>query len=87
MESPPSSGTPYPGLFRRELDDEAMSDFRLAVSQSQPLENSRFHAMIEVMMGHRREPRPRGRPRKQRKESPANDAGQGGYRFELDCQN
>ncbi|MCP5087565.1 MAG: transposase, partial [Rhodobacteraceae bacterium] len=67
----------YRGLFRTELDNEAISDIRLALNQNQPLGNSLFYAKVEAMTGQRREPKPRGRPRKQRDESPAQDAGQG----------
>ena len=58
----------YRELFRVELDHEAVSDIRLALNQNQPLGTSRFCAKIEAMTGRRREPRPRGRPRKQRGE-------------------
>jgi putative transposase len=54
----------YRALFRPNLDDDAISDIRLALNQSQPLGSSRFAAMIEQAVGERREPRPRGRPRK-----------------------
>lgn len=59
----------YRALFRPELDDDAISDIRMALNQGQPLGNSRFLADIEKVAGQRREPRPRGRPRK-----PAGDA-------------
>jgi len=44
----------YRGLFRTELDEEAIRDIRLAVTQSQPLGNARFDAKIEAMSGQRR---------------------------------
>ncbi|MGH8533403.1 MAG: transposase [Gammaproteobacteria bacterium] len=53
----------YRGLFRSPLDPETLSAIRLALNQSQPLGNERFHAKIERMTGQRREARPRGRPR------------------------
>ncbi|CAN5708488.1 transposase [soil metagenome] len=56
----------YRGLFRLPLDDETLSAIRLALNQSQPLGNKRFHAKIERMTGQRREARPRGRPRLER---------------------
>ena len=56
----------YRSLFRHELDSEATSDIRLAVSQNQPLGNDRFIAMIEKMTGRQREAKPRGRPRAKR---------------------
>ncbi|MGH8554093.1 MAG: transposase [Gammaproteobacteria bacterium] len=52
----------YRRLFRPHLDDETLSTIRLALNQSQPLGNERFHAKIERMTGQRREARPRGRP-------------------------
>ena len=54
----------YRALFRSELDDEAISEIRLALSQGQPLGKGRFLDTIERMTGQRREARPRGRPRK-----------------------
>ena len=53
----------YRKLFRPHLDEEAIDDIRLALSQSLPLGNSRFHAAITEAMGERREARPRGRPK------------------------
>ena len=53
----------YRSLFRHELDAEAVSDIRLALSQSQPLGNARFMETIEQMTGQRREVKPRGRPK------------------------
>ena len=35
----------------------------MAINQSQPLGNERFHARIERMTGQRREAKPRGKPR------------------------
>lgn len=67
----------YRDLFRAQLDDKAIDDIRLALNQSQPLGDSRFYAKIETTTGQRREARPRGRPRVQRDESLAHDAGQG----------
>jgi putative transposase len=54
----------YRALFRSELDEEAISDIRLALNQNQPLGNSRFLNRVERMVGERREAKPRGRPRK-----------------------
>jgi putative transposase len=67
----------YRRLFRAELDNDAISDIRLALNQNQPLGSSRFYAKVEAMTGQRREPKPRGRPRKQEDESLTKDAGQG----------
>ena len=54
----------YRTLFRTELETEAISDIRLALTQGQPLGNSRFADEIERATGLRREVKPRGRPRK-----------------------
>jgi putative transposase len=53
-------------LVRYPLDAEAIGDIRLARSQSQPLGNARFLDTVERVMGHRREAKPRGRPRVER---------------------
>ena len=53
----------YRHLFRYHLDEEMVSELRLAVNQNQPLGNERFYETIERMAGQRREARPRGRPR------------------------
>jgi len=53
----------YRALFRTQLDRTAIDDIRLALHQSQPLGNARFHDKIEKMTGIRREAKPRGRPR------------------------
>jgi putative transposase len=54
----------YRGLFQLALDREFVNQIRLAASQSQPLGNPRFHAVIAQMTGIRPEVRHRGRPRK-----------------------
>jgi len=54
----------YRALFRPELESEAIGDIRMALNQGQPLGDSRFIDSIERATGQRREPRPRGRPRK-----------------------
>ena len=54
----------YRALFRASLDAEAIADIRLALNQNQVLGDSRFHRHIEQATGERREPKPRGRPRK-----------------------
>ncbi len=53
----------YRALFCAQLDLAVIDDIRLALNQSQPVGNARFHARIEQMTGVRREARPRGRPR------------------------
>jgi putative transposase len=67
----------YRSLFRAALDNEAISDIRQALNQNQPLGHSRFYDKVEAMTGQRREPKPRGRPRKQPEQSPACDVEQG----------
>lgn len=59
----------YRALFRPELDDDAISDIRRALDQSQPLGDARFLDSIERATGQRREARPRGRPRRPAAES------------------
>lgn len=54
----------YRAFLRPELDAEAISDIRMALDQGQPLGDSRFLDQIERVIGLRRAPRPRGRPRK-----------------------
>ena len=56
------AASPY-HLFRYHLDEEMVSELRLAANQNQPLGNERFYETIERMAGQRREARPRGRPR------------------------
>ena len=56
----------YRELFRPHLDAPAIADIRQALDQSSPLGDSRFHAAIETVIGERRQPRPRGRPRKEK---------------------
>lgn len=67
----------YRSLFRTELNNAAISDIRLALNQNQSLGNSRFYAKVEAMIGQRREPKLRGRPRKKPDESPIKDGEQG----------
>lgn len=71
----------YRALFRTELDEEAISDLRLAINQNQPLGNTRFLDKIEAMTGQRREPRPRGRPKNQGKNAVSPDGEQGELSF------
>lgn len=52
----------YRALFRAELDDEAINDIRLALSQSQPLGDNRFAERICAKVGVRRALAKRGRP-------------------------
>ncbi|MBK9160189.1 MAG: transposase [Nitrosomonadales bacterium] len=52
----------YRGLFRSELDAEALSDIRLALAQGQPLGNERFSKIMCAAAGVRRAQRRAGRP-------------------------
>ena len=54
----------YRALFRPQLDVDAISDIRVALDQGQPLGDSRFLDAIEKATGHRREAKPRRRPRR-----------------------
>lgn len=54
----------YRALFDLVLPEKTVADIRLALNQTQPLGNSRFLDAIEQATGQRREPKPRGRPRK-----------------------
>ena len=64
-------------LLRHQTDAEAINYIRLAINQSQPLGNERFHARIERVTGQRREAKPRGRPRLQESTNDARLPGQG----------
>ncbi|MFH1871444.1 MAG: transposase [Pseudomonadota bacterium] len=52
----------YRALFRPELDDDAITDIRLALAQSQPLGDDRFAERICARLGMRRAMPKRGRP-------------------------
>ncbi len=52
----------YRALFRSEMDDAALDDIRLALSQSQPLGSSRFAVEVCAAAGVRRTQARRGRP-------------------------
>jgi putative transposase len=54
----------YRQLFDQVLPSKTVDDIRLALNQTQPLGNSRFFDAIEQATGQRREPKPRGRPKK-----------------------
>jgi putative transposase len=72
-----SRQTAYRNLFRAELDTDALCDIRQALTQNQPLGNSHFYAKLETMTGVRREPKPRGRPKKQKDNMPEKNLKQG----------
>ena len=69
----------YRALFRPQLDKTAIDNIRLALNQSQPLGNARFHARIEQMTGIRREARTRGRPRLDSQTATVTMRGQGKF--------
>ncbi|MDP2804818.1 MAG: transposase, partial [Gallionellaceae bacterium] len=54
--------TEYRGLFRSQLDDEALADIRLALAQGQPLGSEKFSEMMCAAVGVRRSQRKPGRP-------------------------
>jgi putative transposase len=54
--------TVYRALFRSELDDEAIADIRLALSQGQPLGSERFSEAMCAATGIRRSQKRPGRP-------------------------
>ena len=59
----------YRALFRSELDDEALADIRLALSQGQPLGNERFSEITCEAVGVRRAQRKPGRPMAKREQN------------------
>lgn len=60
----PSRLAAYRALFDQVMPQKTVDDIRLALNQTQPLGNHRFLDAIEQATGQRREPKPRGRPRK-----------------------
>jgi len=52
----------YRGLFRSQLDDEALADIRLALAQGQPLGSERFAEKMCAALGVRRTRSKPGRP-------------------------
>lgn len=52
----------YRGLFRSQLDEEALSDIRLALAQGQPLGSERFAEAMCAAVGVRRARSKPGRP-------------------------
>ncbi len=53
----------YRRLFDAHIDQPAITDIRLALSQNQPLGSAAFYAKIEQLTGLRWQARLRGRPR------------------------
>lgn len=66
----------YRALFRAQLDSEAIEDIRLALDQGQPLGSARFLNRVAQTLGERRQPRPRGRPRKAKVDEPVRGQGE-----------
>jgi putative transposase len=52
----------YRALFRSQLDEEALADIRLALSQGHPLGTDRFSDKICAAAGIRKTQKVRGRP-------------------------
>lgn len=69
----------YRGLFRSELETEALAEVRTASNGGLPLGSERFRAQIAATLGARL-PGPRGRPRKE----PKNERGDGPIQNGLD---
>ena len=67
----------YRELFCVALDEQPLSNRRLALNQNQPIGDARFYREIEAMTGQRWELRRRGRPRKRDDNGSARDAGGG----------
>ena len=68
-QAPEERQQSYRALFRNALGAGIMADIQLATRQNQPLGNGHFLDTIATSTGHRREARPRGRPRKQQQAS------------------
>lgn len=71
----------YRSLFRPQLDDEALTDIRLALSQGQPLGNDRFSERLCQAAGVRRTQARRGRPASGRGDSGGIEGEQTGFGF------
>lgn len=71
----------YRSLFRPQLDDEALPDIHLALSQGQPLGNDRFSASLCQAAGVRRTQARRGRPARGQGDSGGFDGEQAGFGF------
>lgn len=71
----------YRALFRPQLDDEALPDIRLALSQGQPLGNDRFSESLCRAAGVRRAQARRGRPVRVQGDSGGIEGEQTGFGF------
>lgn len=71
----------YRSLFRTELDEEAITDIRLALAQGQPLGNDRFSETLGKAAGIRQAQVCRGRPAKPANKASGLDGKQTGFGF------
>ena len=71
----------YRALFRSQMDNEAISDIRLAIAQGQPLGNERFKERICAATGVRRLQCRRGRREKVKAPSLSEREEQAGFGF------
>lgn len=71
----------YRALFRTGLDEEALADIRLALSQGQPLGNDRFSERLCAAAGVKRTLARRGRPVKPAPGAQGFDGEQTGFGF------
>lgn len=55
-------GAAYRALFRSQLDEAALADIKLALSQGQPLDRDRFSDKVCAATGIKRTQKGRGRP-------------------------
>lgn len=76
----PETETGIAKLMRSELDEEALSDIRLALSQGQPLGHGRFGDRICAAAGVRRTQRRPGRPA-DKPDQPGDTDKQSGFGF------
>jgi putative transposase len=76
----PSRQDAYRQLLRSQLDNEALSDIRLALTQSQPLGNTSFAEAICEAAGVRKTQKRRGRPVSQQGEISSSES-QVGFGF------
>ena len=76
----PETETGIAKLMRSELDEEALSDIRLALSQGQPLGHGRFGDRICAAAGVRRTQRRPGRPA-DKPDQPGDTDTQSGFGF------
>ncbi len=78
-EDTPQRQLAYRGLFRNELDAEALGDIRLAQAQGQPLGNERFGETMCAAAGVRRANRKSDRPKMPDRQVSVEDQGDFGF--------